>query len=69
MRSLEAAPISWRLSGLTTTSYIRVPFGRYSNPVTEADWEGTGVDPDIKVAATSALDEALQRAREQSLKA
>jgi hypothetical protein len=27
------------------------------------DWEGTGVEPDIKVHAAAALDEALRRAR------
>jgi hypothetical protein len=43
--------------------FIRLPFGRFMNPITKADWEGTGVEPDIKVAATDALDEALKRAR------
>lgn len=46
--------------------FIRVPFGRFVNPVTKTDWEGTGVEPDVKVAATDALDEALKRAREQT---
>jgi len=36
------------------------------NPITQADWEGAGVEPDIKVAAADALDEALKRAREQT---
>jgi hypothetical protein len=43
--------------------FIRVPFGRIMNPITKADWEGTGVEPDVKVAAVDALDEALKRAR------
>jgi hypothetical protein len=43
--------------------FIRVPFGRIMNPITKADWEGTGVQPDIEVAAADALDEALKRAR------
>jgi hypothetical protein len=43
--------------------FIRVPFGRFMNPITKADWEGTGVEPNIKVAATDALDEALRQAR------
>jgi hypothetical protein len=43
--------------------YIRVPFGRFINPITKTDWEGTGVEPDIRVAAGDALDEALRRAR------
>jgi C-terminal processing protease CtpA/Prc len=46
--------------------FIRVPFGRFVNPVTKTDWEGTGVEPDIKVSAANALDEALRRAREQT---
>lgn len=43
---------------------IGIPFGRIINPVTGADWEGTGVEPDIKVPAGDALDEALRRARD-----
>ena len=43
--------------------FIRVPFGRFINPITKTDWEGTGVETDIKVKATDALDEALKRAR------
>jgi C-terminal processing protease CtpA/Prc len=46
--------------------FIRVPFGRFVNPITKTDWEGTGVEPDIKVSAANALDEALRRAREQT---
>jgi hypothetical protein len=45
--------------------FIEVPFGRFINPITQADWEGTGVEPDIRVAAADALDEALKRAREK----
>jgi Peptidase family S41/N-terminal domain of Peptidase_S41 in eukaryotic IRBP len=43
--------------------FIRVPFGRFMNPITKADWESTGVEPDLKVPAADALDEALKRAR------
>lgn len=43
--------------------FIEVPFGRILNPVTQKDWEGTGVEPDIKVDAADALEEALKRAR------
>lgn len=46
--------------------YIMVPFGRFVNAITKTDWEGTGVEPDIKVAAADALDEALKRARDQT---
>src|SRR6185312_15072358 len=43
--------------------FIRVPFGRIMNPITKADWESTGVEPDVKVPAADALDEALKLAR------
>jgi C-terminal processing protease CtpA/Prc len=42
---------------------IIVPSGRSISPITKTDWEGTGVEPDIKVHAAAALDEALRRAR------
>jgi hypothetical protein len=34
---------------------IGVPFGRPINPVSKTDWEGTGVEPDVKVPAADAL--------------
>lgn len=34
---------------------VRVPFGRAISPVTGANWEGTGVEPDIPVPADEAL--------------
>jgi hypothetical protein len=45
--------------------YIEVPFGRIVNPITKTDWEGTGVEPDVKVRAEDALTEVLRRARSQ----
>lgn len=45
--------------------FIEVPFGRIFDPITKADWEGVGVEPDIKVDAADTLEEALKRAREQ----
>lgn len=45
--------------------FIRVPFGRFINPITKADWEGTGVEPDIKVSAAEALDVAKKLAAEE----
>jgi hypothetical protein len=39
-----------------------VPFGRTFDPDTGQGWEGTGVKPDIEVAADKALDEALKLA-------
>jgi len=41
---------------------VRVPWGRPINPVTKKDWEGTGVVPDVSVAADAALDQAHQLA-------
>jgi hypothetical protein len=37
-----------------------VPFGKSVNPVTKGNWEGTGVAPDVSVAA----DDVLAKARE-----
>lgn len=44
---------------------IRVPFGRFIDSVTKMDWEGTGVEPDVMVAADQALDVALKLAAEE----
>ena len=35
-----------------------IPSGRAINPITKTNWEGTGVEPDIKVAAAEALKTA-----------
>ncbi len=37
---------------------IGVPFGRPINPVSKTDWEGVGVEPDMKVPAAEALTRA-----------
>ncbi len=34
---------------------IGVPGARAINPITHTNWEGTGVDPDVKVPASDAL--------------
>ena len=34
---------------------IDVPFARPINPISKTDWEGTGVEPDVKVKAAGAL--------------
>lgn len=41
---------------------IGVPFARAINPITKKNWEGTGVEPDIKVPADQALDKAKELA-------
>lgn len=44
---------------------IGVPFARAINPVTKGDWEGTGVEPDVKVSAADALTTAEKLAAEK----
>src|ERR1700719_997711 len=43
---------------------IGVPFARAINPVTHTNWEGTGVEADVKVNAAQALEEAIRLATE-----
>ncbi|MED5618481.1 S41 family peptidase [Ideonella sp. BN130291] len=42
-----------------------VPTGRAVSPITKTNWEGTGVEPDVKVAADQALDVARRMALEK----
>ena len=44
---------------------IGVPFARAVNPISKTNWEGTGVEPDVKVPAGEALDLAKKMASEQ----
>ncbi len=44
---------------------IGVPDARAINPITKTNWEGTGVEPDIKVPASEALEVAKKMAVEQ----
>jgi Peptidase family S41/N-terminal domain of Peptidase_S41 in eukaryotic IRBP len=44
---------------------IRVPFGRPINPVTKGDWEGKGVEPDVRTSAADALAAAEKLAVEK----
>ncbi|QCW98858.1 S41 family peptidase [Aggregatimonas sangjinii] len=41
---------------------VWVPTGRAINPITETNWEGTGVSPHIQVPAADALDVAYKEA-------
>ena len=43
---------------------IFIPTGRAINPVTGINWEGTGVEPEVKVAAMDALDKAIELAKQ-----
>lgn len=42
-----------------------IPFGRAENPITRTNWEGRGVEPDMKVPAPDALKVALQGLHQQ----
>ncbi len=44
---------------------IGVPFAKSLDPVTKTNWEGTGVEPDVKVAASDALTTAEKLAWEK----
>ena len=41
---------------------IGVPFARAINPITHTNWEGTGVEPEVKVDASKALEAATKLA-------
>jgi hypothetical protein len=45
-----------------------IPFGRAINPITKTNWEGTGVEPDVKVKTEEALIKAHSLALEILLK-
>jgi len=44
---------------------IGVPFARAINPISKTNWEGTGIEPDVKVPAAEALTTAQKLARER----
>lgn len=44
---------------------MSMPFARAINPITKTNWEGTGVEPDVPVAADKALDTAIQLATDR----
>ena len=44
---------------------IGVPFARAINPITKTNWEGTGIEPDVKVPAAEALSTAQKLAAER----
>ena len=48
---------------------IGVPFARAISPVTKTNWEGTGVAPDIAIAADQAFDRAYVLALEKVIAA
>jgi C-terminal processing protease CtpA/Prc len=42
-----------------------VPFAKSLDPMTKTNWEGTGVEPDVKVSADDALATAEKLANEK----
>ena len=44
---------------------IGVPFARAINPISKTNWEGTGVEPDVRVPAADALTTAEKLAHEK----
>jgi hypothetical protein len=44
---------------------VGVPFAKAVNPVSKTNWEGTGVEPDVKVSAADALTTAEKLATEK----
>src|SRR5882757_637751 len=55
------------VSGHTVADYFQVgvPFAKSLDPVTKTNWEGTGVEPDVKVPAADALATAEKLAVEK----
>lgn len=49
---------------VATHFHVFIPGGRAINPITKTNWEGTGVEPDVKVPA----DDALRTAQVMALK-
>ncbi len=47
---------------LTDNFMMSLPFARAVNPITKSNWEGVGVEPDVKVSSDNALDTALAMA-------
>ena len=52
---------------LSDTLEITVPVARSINPITQTNWEGTGVEPDVAVPAAEAYSVAYRRALEHVL--
>lgn len=44
---------------------VSVPFGRAINPITNSNWEGTGIEPDVKTSRAEAFDKAYLLALEK----
>ncbi len=42
---------------------LRVPYARAINPVTNTNWEGVGITPDVECSAADALETAVEHAK------
>lgn len=42
---------------------LRVPYARAINPITNTNWEGVGIKPDVESSAPDALDAAVEHAK------
>jgi hypothetical protein len=60
-----AHPVSMYI--LNDNFAISIPFGQAINPITKTNWEGTGVEPDVKVSKDDAFDVAYKMALEKRL--
>jgi retinol-binding protein 3 len=68
LKSLKRATIVGETTGggahpvftqrITDHFLIGVPYARAINPITKTNWEGTGVEPDVRVPAAEALSVA-----------
>lgn len=47
---------------------ISIPFGKAVNPITNSNWEGTGIDPHVKAEKSKALEVAYELALDSLLK-
>jgi C-terminal processing protease CtpA/Prc len=54
---------------LTPTLEITIPYARSVNPVTGTNWEGTGVEPDLRVPVEEAFAVAYRQALQDCLAA
>jgi hypothetical protein len=54
-----------RMEILNDNFAIGVPFARAVNPISKTNWEGTGIEPDVKVTAGQALAQARLLALEK----
>ncbi|TFG81007.1 MAG: hypothetical protein E4H23_00545 [Chrysiogenales bacterium] len=54
-----------RMEILNDNFGIGVPFARAVNPISKSNWEGTGIEPDVKVPAARALAKARNLALEK----